>query len=263
VNKVDEVEAFRSGKFATQQKIFPYKMDEIQVGTEIYRNVDAEFEKQLKNSKTCRKIKASIEFDLGKIKVIDEDKNSAEILYKFEELAQNEEKMGANIINQLKKSGDTDFLIEEVNVLTQKIPFLPVSKLNELRRDLLEKLMDGRIKGLQSRLCFPTQQHNSDANFPQTEMDYKANVLNKFAKEFYESHGCNITEMALEHCKTSGAGKVAMTTKHCLKYAFNMCKLNSAKQVLQAPKKLYLIDEKGKRYELKFNCQNCEMEIIF
>ena len=86
------------------------------------------------------------------------------------------------------------------------------------------------------------------------EMDYKANVLNEFAKEFYEKHGCKITEMALEHCKTSGMGKVAMTTKHCLKYAFNMCK---------SPKKLYLIDEKGKRYELRFNCQDCEMEIIF
>lgn len=254
VNKVDEVEAFRSGKFAKQQKIFPYKMDGIKAGTEIYRNADAEFEKQLKSSKTCRKIRANIEFDLGKIKVIDEDNNSTEISYKFEEMAQNEGKMSSNIINQLKKSGDTDFLVEEVTVMTQKIPFLPVSKLNELRRELLEKLIATRVNKAKEAEESLSCNNSTIQPFNPSTLDYKANILNESAKEFYESHGCNITEMALEHCKTSGTGKVAMTTKHCLKHAFNMCK---------SPKKLYLIDEKGKRYELRFNCQNCEMEIIF
>lgn len=299
VNKVDEVEAFRSGKFAKQQKIFPYKMKEpntrlsnfepphlsplpqgarkidnigilggIKVGTEIYRNFDSEFEKKLKSSKTCRKIRANIEFDLGKIKVVDEDKNSAEILYKFEELAQNEEKMGQNIIGQLKKSGDTDFLIEEVNVLTQKIPFLPVSRLNELRRELLEKLAEQRAKCKMQNAKSDSgcESHISSLPLPSSlsVLDYKANVLNKYAKEFYEAHGCKVTEMALESTqKSKNAGKIAMTTKHCLKYAFGMCKSKNTEQSHHAPKKLYLIDEKGKRYELKFDCQNCEMEIIF
>ena len=47
--------------------------------------------------------------------------------------------------------------------------------------------------------------------------------------------------------------KELMRTKHCLKYAFNLCK---------SPKKLYLIDEKGKKYKLKFDCKNCEMVIF-
>ena len=44
-----------------------------------------------------------------------------------------------------------------------------------------------------------------------------------------------------------------MRTKHCLKYAFDMCK---------SPTDLFLIDEKGKKYQLKFDCKNCEMVII-
>lgn len=239
VNKVDK------------NKIFPYKMEKIKVGTEIYRNLDTEFEKMLKNSKTERKIWANIELNLGKVKITDEDNNSVEIQYVFDELAQNEEKMGVNIVSQFKKSGDTDFFVENVEILTEKIPFLPVSKLNELRRELLEKLMQERLKNYKRQTGI---QQTEKINYPQNEIDYKGNVLNKYAKSFYESHGCKVTEMALEAEKSTKAGKTAMTTKHCLKYAFNMCK---------SPKNLYLIDEKGKRYPIKFNCENCEMEILF
>lgn len=240
-----------------ENKIYPNKMDGIKVGTEIYRNFDSEFEKQLKNSKTCRKIEVNIEFDLGKIKVIDEDSNSVEISYKFEEFAQNEEKMETNIVNQLKKSGESDFLVEDVKIVADKIPFLPVSKLNELRRELLEKLAKSKMqkaKGEQETVNSKLQyNHSTIRPFNHSTLDYRANILNKSAKEFYEKCGFEVTESALE----SGgkyAGKTAMTCKHCLKYSFDLCK---------SPKRLFLIDEKNKRYELKFDCNKCEMEIIF
>lgn len=261
VNKVDKIEAFRSGTFDKVQKIFPYKMEGLKVGTEIYRNLDVEFDKKLKSSKTCRKIGVNIEFDLGKIKVTDEDDNSVDIEYKFEELAKNEEKMVENITLQLKKSGESDFWVNKVDIKTNKIPFLPVSKLNEIRRESLEKLMAKRLKNYKRLSRSATV--SELANYPQAQIDYKGNVLNKYAKSFYEKHGSKVTQMALEDGKSTKAGKVAMTTKHCLKYAFNMCNLNKAKKTLQAPKKLFLIDEKGKRYELEFNCDKCEMEIIF
>lgn len=238
---------------AENNKIFPNSMDGIKIGTEIYRNFDSEFEKKLKNSKTCRKIAVNICFDLNKIKAADEDGNSVEIEYNFEEFAQNQEKMGGNIINQLKKSGESDFFVENVIINTNKTPFLPISKINELRRELLEKLMKERLKNYK-KIPSPFTLHSSPfPSYPQTEIDYRGNVLNKHAKEFYEKHGCKVIEPALEGGGKCG-GKLAMTTKHCFKYAFNMCK---------SPQKLYLIDEKGKRYELKFNCDKCEMEIYF
>lgn len=236
-------------------KIYPNKIDKIKTGTQIYRNFDAEFEKQLKNSKTCRKIAVNVYFDLNKIKAEDEDGNFIDIGYKFEELAQNKEKMRVNVINQLKKSGETDFLVEKVEILIEEIPFLPVSKLNKLRRDLLDKLMQKRLKNYKNNIVKPEK-----CIYPYSEkgIDYKGNVLNKYAKKFYENHGVKVIESALESkettCKDKCMGKCIMTTKHCLKYAFNMCK---------SPDKLYLVDEKGKSYQLEFNCEKCEMEIYF
>lgn len=161
--------------------------------------------------------------------------------------------MGGNIINQLRKSGESDFFVENVIINTNKTPFLPISKINELRRELLEKLMKERLKNYK-KIPSPFTLHSSPfPSYPQAKIDYRGNVLNKQAKEFYEKHGCKVIEPALEGGGKCG-GKLAMTTKHCLKYAFNMCK---------SPQKLYLIDEKGKRYELKFNCYKCEMEIYF
>lgn len=235
-----------------KNKVYPNKMDKIKVGTELYRNVDAEFEKILRTSKTCRKISANIEFELGKIKAVDEDGNAVQISYEFEEFAQNEEKMSGNIVNQLKKSGESIFIIDEVKILSDKLPFLPVSKINELKRELLDKLLKIRRENYR-REAYALNFEPKGNTYPQEEIDFSGNVLNKQAKDFYETHNCKIIEPALE-TGLNPSGKTVMTTKHCLKYAFNMCK---------SFKKLYLIDEKGKKYELKFNCDKCEMEIFF
>lgn len=254
VNKIDEVEAFRSGIFGKVQKIFPNRMDGIKIGIDIYRNSDVAFEKQLKTSKTCRKIVVNVEFELGKIKAIDEDSNSVQIKYSFEELAQNTEKMGENIITQLKKSGDTIFAVDEVKIQTAKMPFLPVSKLNELRRELLNELVKCKKQSAKSKMQDLKNNLSTVQPFNPSTLDYKANILNKSAKEFYENLGFEVTEMALESDTTSKIGKTAMTCKHCLKHAFNMC---------QSTKNLFLVDEKGKKYPLKFDCEKCEMQIIF
>ena len=83
------------------------------------------------------------------------------------------------------------------------------------------------------------------AKFYKSEDDYHANVYNDEAKEFYNKCGCQIVgdNSALE----------LMRTKHCIKYALNMCK---------SSKKLFLVDEKGAKYPLKFDCRNCEMVIL-
>lgn len=237
---------------ALGNKIFPNKLSKIEIGTKIYRNLDVDFEKKLKTSETKRKISIDIEFHLNSIKAVDEDKHFAEINYQYEDFAQNEEKMLANIENQLKKAGESMFFVQNVKILSDKIPFLPISKLNELRRKLFEKLEKQRIADYKRQeIC--NQEITSVKPYTNSALDYRANILNQSAKKFYESLGFEVSEMAMESGLRADK-KVVMTTKHCLKHAFNMC---------QSKKKLYLIDEKGKRYELKFNCEKCEMEIIF
>lgn len=229
-------------------KIYPNKMDNIKVGLVVYRNQDVEFEKQLKISKTKRQIKVNIQVFDNKITAIDEDKNYAEIDFKFEEKAQNQEKMADNFQKQLHKTGESYFYCENIEIKSENLPFLPVSKINELRKNLFEKLMQERLKNYKKQEQKPLKY----AKYPLREMDFRANVHNKFAKEFYEKCGCKIIEKSIES-GTSTKEKPIMTTKHCLKYAFNLCK---------KPVNLFLIDEKNKKYKLTFDCKNCRMQIF-
>ena len=135
-----------------QNRIFPNKMRSIKSGVELYRNQDVEFEKTLKNAKSSRKIKTNIEFYENKIVAIDEDKNTTQITYEFEEYSNDADKMRSNIIKQLKKSGESDFSVKNVKFGFKKsedVPFIPISTLNELRRELLEKLMIERLNNYQ------------------------------------------------------------------------------------------------------------------
>lgn len=224
-------------------KVFPNRMDGIAVGVDIYRNFDSKFEKQLENSKTKRRIGVEFICKNGVLKAVDEDKNFVEISLSATEQPKNPEKMRETFIKQLKKTGDSDFYVIDVNV--EDLPFMPVSEINELRRTILIKLMAERLKNYRHEVQKPLKY----VDFPQKQLDYRANIHNQTAKSFYKNCGCEICEMSAE----SGSKPTElMRTKHCLKFAFNMCK---------SPKKLFLIDEKGKKYPLKFDCKNCEMVI--
>lgn len=229
-------------------KIFPNRMPNVKVGMVVFRNYDVLFEKQLKNSETKRQILANIEIHEEFIQAVDENGTKVKIGFEIKEFAQNSQKMIENFQKQFKKCGNSDFYVQKIEILTKNIPFLPISEINELRRNLFEKLMIQRLKNYKRK----QQKQIQIAEYPLKSMDYKANVLNKKAKIFYEKCGCEIVENALE----SGVldeNKCLMTTKHCLKYAFNMCK---------SPKELTLIDEKDKRYRLEFDCKNCQMKIF-
>lgn len=227
------------------KKIYPNKMDGIAVGLDVYRNFDSKFEKQLQNSKIKRQIGVKFSFKNGILAVTDEDENSVNFTIDSCEKAKNPEKMNENFITQLKKTGDSDFYVEDIEI-SEEIPFMPISQINEIRRTILEKLMNERLKNYKRELQKPLKY----VKFPKETLDYKANIHNQCAKEFYENCGCEVCEMSAE----SGAlPKELMRTKHCLKFAFNMCKF---------PKKLFLIDEKGKKYPLMFDCKNCEMVVL-
>lgn len=229
-------------------KIYPNKMVGIKEGLIVYRNSDVEFEKLLKNSKTKRQIAVKINILENKIEAIDEDNNKVILPIQSEELANNQEKMQESFVKQFKKTGDSDFFCEKIAINTNNLPFLPVSQVNNLRRNLFEKLMEERLKNYKRTEQKPLKY----TNFSETKMDFRANVHNSFAKKFYENCNCKIIENSLES-GLSIKDKPLMTTKHCLKYAFNLCK---------KPINLYLIDEKNQRYKLKFDCKNCQMQIF-
>ena len=230
---------------AEGNRIYPNKMDGIVLGVEVFRNYDTKFEKQLENSGTKRRIGVKFIYFDGILKAVDEDKNSVNIELQADEPPKNPEKMKENFINQLKKTGESDFYAEDIKI-DDDVPFMPVSKINELRRNILDMLMAERLKNYKREIQKPLKY----TKFPQHKLDYRANIHNEQAKSFYENCGCAVCEMSAE---SGSFPKELMRTKHCLKFAFNMCK---------SPKNLFLIDEKGKKYPLKFDCKNCEMVIL-
>ena len=223
----------------------------LKTGDKIYRNFDIEFEKTVKNSKTKRLIKTDLVINDKEI-ILNDGIYSVKIPYRFDEIAQNKEKMIKNIKASFKKTGDSIFYIDEIQIKTDKIPFLKISYMNELRRKLFEFLEEKRVENYKTNFFEKTKYTKYRDEFK----DYRLNIHNKKAKEFYEKCEVKNIEYSPESTKDF-KNKEIMRTKHCLRRALNLCLKKG-----NADKLWFLIDEKNKKYPLLFDCKNCEMAII-
>ena len=258
VNKTEQTAIRKSDTYAkpssrnsalTAEKnviVYPNRKIEIKSGAKIYRNNDIEFEKELLKP-VKRQIGLKVLYKNNCITLIDEDGVSLNLDIEAKEEAKNQEKMNTTFVKQFSKTGESDFYIEDIKIASD-LPFMPVSEMNQLRRDAFEKLMQKRLETYKREYQKPL----SYAEYYKKEVDYRANVHNKSAKEFYEKCGCSVSECSIEN-KLPKKQIELMRTKHCIKYALGMCK---------SPKKLFLKDEKGINYPLQFDCKNCEMAII-
>ena len=232
------------------RRVYPNKMTGLKSDLVLYRNFNAKFEKQLENSKTIRKIGVNITIQDSKIVATDEDFNTVFLDLPDGEVPKNLEKLKQNYINQLNKTGESPYYIQKIDVLEDNLKFLPVSKINELRRYLLTLLSNERLRNYKRN----PQKTISYTDFPVSNMDYRANVFNSEAREFYKNCNCEVTEPALEAHQKIPSGIELMRTKHCLKFASDLCG--------KSCKRLYLVDSNGKKYPLKFDCKNCEMIVL-
>ncbi len=229
-------------------KIFPNKKINLKKGDEVYRNIDTKFNKTLENSKTRRKLKVIFTIEENKFVLKDENSTKVELNYFFKEFANNQEKMKENYIKALSKTQDSPYFVEKIIFKTDKLGFLPVSILNELRREILDKLSQKILSNYKTKKQKPVD----IAQFPIEEGDYRLNVHNNSACEFYELCGCKVLERSFESIENH-KNKELMRTKHCLKRATLGCK---------SSEELFLLDEKNVKYPLKFDCKNCEMVIL-
>ena len=228
--------------------IYPNKPIQIKVGTKVYRNQDVEFEKEL-DKPVKRQIEANIIIK-NYITITDEDDISVAINLPSGDEAKDINKNKENYIKQLSKTGDSEFFISEVKILSE-IPFLPISKINEIRRNLLEALSKKRIETYNSQIK-QKQKKMTYTKYYSEKLDYRANIHNTSAVDFYKKCGVKEFEPSFESKKPSRQIEL-MRCKHCIKYALNLCK---------TPQNLVLKDEYGKFYPLKFNCKNCEMSVL-
>ena len=228
-------------------QIYPNKPISLKKGDKLWRNLDVEFEKELQKP-IKRQIGVNIYID-NNVNITDEDGVSVYYELPTGEKANNPEKMKDTFIKQFSKTGESDFYIEDIKIETE-LPFMPVSEINSLRRELLDKLMAKRIETYNNNRQW--QKPMKYVEYFQKEVDYRANIHNKSAQELYKKSGVNIKEWSFESDKPNRQVAL-MRCKHCIKYALGMCKTKA---------RLRLRDELGKTYSLNFDCKNCIMSVM-
>ena len=255
-------------------------------GSKIFRNSDLVWQKEVEKSQGNRKMKIDLIFTATEdgfalsAKLHDTDSEYITTYLSTEkEIANNAEKALENIKNKLSQWGDTEFVVEEFcfgqqdnettrqrDVELQKFPvetygrmsyFIRASVLGEMKKDLVEKLRAYLIekhRDERERRNITSSQQN--IIYPKEHLSYLGNVINKKAREFYELHGVKDIEDGLEKIKSNDE-LVVMTTKHCIRYANNIC----SKEIGKPATSLYLVNDKG-RFRLDFDCRNCCMKVI-
>jgi 23S rRNA 5-hydroxycytidine C2501 synthase len=242
--------------------IIPDKMEGIQKGTMIYRNLNPRFLQRLEKSRVQRRIGIEMNFTTFingfVLTAADGEGNTAECSVTHPHIsAEKPEKMLEIIRRQLQKCGDSEFSCQRLSIDLPEIYFVPLSVVNSLRRGVVEKLRQVRES---NRPIQRARIEKNDAPYPERELSYMGNVLNQNAVQFFRQHGVSSIEPAVE----SGldmTGRTVMTTRYCIKYQVGICGHDLHMDDVLEP--LYLLDEGGEKYQLEFNCQKCEMTVYW
>lgn len=242
---------------------YPNVLKELKIGTFIYRNNDAAFIKIVEREDSAvRKISTTLlltENENGfELIATDEDGYVTTVhLAHAKEQTKNNLSIEDNIKTQLAKTGFTPYTANEINVMFTQNWFLPISKINEMRRTVYDQLSAIRLANYQRE---EHQIVKTNHPFPVNQLDFTYNVSNKMARKFYERHGVTEIEKAFELQWDPGKSRV-MTTKYCIKYELEKCP-KYHKDTMETKLKEPLVLKQGElEYKLKFNCKPCEMEI--
>lgn len=240
-----------------ENKITTLRELKIKVGTMIYRNEDAAFDKIIKNNPTQRKIKVNMsiyqENNIIIISAKDEDGNNAQ-----KNISQNPDMkaLSAEIIaKQLTKTGNTVFELNNVNLSPEISIQKSIAEINQIRRDILDDLYSERIKNYPKIILIK----NKKEFIGKIETGAMLNISNRLSEKLYQNIICD-NEGLEKSPELTGIyeGIPLMTTKYCIKRELNICpkiNLNAEKSNI-----LYLKD-KSSTYKILTDCKSCLMKI--
>jgi putative protease len=262
INENNEADGIYVNK-AENGIIYPNVLKEIKDGTFIYRNNDAAFIKIVEREDSAvRKISTTLvltENETGfELTATDEDGHVSNVhLEHAKEPTKNNLSIEDNIKTQLGKTGFTPYTADEITIQFSDNWFLPISKVNEMRRTVYDQLTENRLAN------YKREEHQivkTDHPFPVDQLDFTYNVANKMARKFYERHGVTEIEKAFELQWDPGKSRV-MTTKYCIKYELERCPKYHPEHRDKKVKEPLVLKQGELEYKLKFNCKPCEMEI--
>jgi putative protease len=243
--------------------VVPNTFKPLKPGTVIYRNSDANFNRLVEREDSAiRKIGVTLQFTetTTGFQLIAKDEDGHESVASFDtekEVAKNEESTIPNIKKNLSKTGNTPFIVDDIQITFSNNWFLPISKINEIRRIVLEQLIDVRITEYH-RIELPITK--TEHPYPVSQLDFTYNVSNQMARNFYKRHGVTDIEKAFELQWDPGKSRV-MVTKYCVKYELGKCARFQRDTMGEKVVEPLILKQGELEYKLKFNCKPCEMEI--
>ncbi len=259
INKERKLEGFRVNR-VNNNFIYPLNLpSSLRRGMALYRNNDQEFERILSRKAAERKIGVTftLNYNNGNLCLTAEDEGGrhaeCQISIEYQKAKTPQEE---NIRRQLGKLGNTIFEIQDISIDKQLSDiFIPSSRLADMRRNVVESLSGTSfIPKTKSKTVTPAL----DIEKQSAKELHLANVSNNSAKAYYEYVG---VPDAIEAYETSSSQKTPlMTCRHCLRFALGHCiKHGGTRPTWHEPLFLSLPD--GQRFNIRFDCKNCQMEI--
>lgn len=239
-------------------QIFSTDILKMKPGTKIFRNHDHQFYTLLNKKECSRNIKAKIKIDetTNGILVSASDESNISVSKEFVIKKENAGSPGKAVEvfkKQFSKSGETIFSVEEVVLNFNEVLFLTVKECNLIRREILKLLEIERVK---SRPIETFKLTSMDKDYPTKILDYRANVVNHLAREFYIEHGAEKVNDGFEISGYTN-GTTVMVCKYCIKDELHSCPLKGDDK-LKLP---LFLQGGGRKYSLHFNCKECLMEV--
>ena len=246
----------------------------LKAGTNLFRNVSAEFEKVM-DTQPCRRliavqleivISSVVEKSALQVTAHSEDGRTVQETFSTADfpIADNQQRMQEMLIGQLSKTSghytmSVDCHFERSREIS--LPLLKAAFLNDIRRRMAEALDAqpcGQLPLYQGKQISPLPPvgRNDKAVIPsvsEESVSYKENVANHLSRAVYERLGATDIEPAYELAHPSGAE--LMRSRYCIRYELGLCPRH---QGARDTGPLFLLNN-GRRLALSFDCKACEM----
>lgn len=259
INANRELEGFRVNR-AEGNRLFPQQMPaNLRPGTALYRNYDREFERILSRPSAERKIPVTLTLGVTPDGFsLTVEGHTVHIVCEHQRA---EKPQCENVVRQLSKLGGTPYECTGVELPDNFNYFIPVSLLADLRRKLVDKLLndvgnyvshiEDHWKSGDCPLC---EQHSGlYGDCPPQDKPYLYNIANHLAQQFYGAEGLTAYEL-------KGSDGPLMQCRHCLRHGMGFCvKYGGKRPQWREPLSLRLGD--GRMFRLEFDCRHCQMNV--
>jgi 23S rRNA 5-hydroxycytidine C2501 synthase len=262
--RANKIEKIANERYRIYPNEMPMELFKLRPNHPLNRNLDHQWQQSLTKSSSERRIGVHFQLTSDKLGLClhatsEEGVAVSQRLDGEFSLAHQPDKTINNYHISLEKLGQTDYFALTIKIELSAVYFVPNAAFNQLRRDVIEALTMARLA------AYPRAKRRPIAEpapiYPATQLTYLDNVYNHKAREFYQRFGVTMIEAAYEAHQVKDEAPV-MITKHCLRFAFNLCP-KQAKGVTgvktkATPMQLVHNDE---ILTLKFNCRACEMQV--